>query len=180
MLATVGPTLAFWNRFEQRKKKWLALFALLAIGECGSPTRAPPSSRWAGRHAVPLWRYRLRGILLMAAAVVFRVAALPLFGHSLSEYTSRGDVTTLTGRTEMWAYVVQEIKRRPLIGYGYSVAGAIFENKYFPIWYGPWDEGAQSSLHDGYLDHAIGVGVPATMFWLFIVLRPWWSAMRRR
>ena len=68
----------------------------------------------------------------------------------------------------------------PLTGYGYEVAGAIFQSKYFPIWYGPWDQGSQSSLHNGYLNHAIGVGIPATLFWLFIVLRPWWFAMRQK
>jgi O-antigen ligase len=181
MLATVGPTLAFWSRFERRWKKWFALFAVLAIGECGlADSRTPFVALGVGCALYLIWLYRLRGILLMAVAATLAVAALPLFGHSLGEYTGRGDVTTLTGRTEMWAYVVDEIKRRPIIGYGYECAGAIFQNKYFPIWYGPWDEGAQSSLHDGYFDHAIGVGVPATLFWLFLVLRPWWSALRRR
>ena len=70
-----------------------------------------------------LWRYRLRGILLMAVAAVLVVAALPLFGRNIGDYIGRGDVTTLTGRTEMWAYVIQEIKSRPFIGYGYEVAG---------------------------------------------------------
>jgi O-antigen ligase len=181
MLVTVGPILAFWNRFEQRKKKWMALLAMLAVAECAiADSRTPFIALALGGTLYLLWRYRLRGILVMAAAVVVGVAALPLFGHNLSEYTSRGDVTTLTGRTEMWAYVIQEIKSRPLIGYGYSVSGGIFESKYFPIWYGPWDQGPQSSLHNGYLDHAIGVGVPATMLWLFIVLRPWWFALRQK
>jgi O-antigen ligase len=117
--------------------------------------------------------------VLLAGAGVVAIAALPLFGHNIGEYTGRGDVTTLTGRTEMWAYVVGQIKARPLSGYGYEVAGAIFESKYFPIWYGPWDQGAQSSVHNGYLNHAIGVGIPATLFWLFIVLRPWWFAIRQ-
>ena len=127
-----------------------------------------------------LWRYRLRGVVLMAGAAAVLIAALPVFGHHLSEYTGRGDVTTLTGRTEMWAYVVGQIRNHPLTGYGYEVAGAIFKSKYFPIWYGPWEEGSQSSLHNGYLNHAIGVGIPATLFWLFIVLRPSWFAMRQK
>ena len=181
MLVTVGPILAFWNRFEQRKKKWMALLAMVAVAECAiADSRTPFIALGLGCTLYLLWRYRLRGIVVMAAAVVVGVAALPLFGHHLSEYTSRGDVTTLTGRTEMWAYVIQEIKGRPFIGYGYSVSGAIFDSKYFPIWYGPWDQGPQSSLHNGYLDHAIGVGVPATLLWLFIVLRPWWSALRQK
>jgi len=181
MLATVGPTLAFWTRFDRRRKKWFGLIALMALGECAiADSRTPFIALGVGGALYLIWRYRLRGILLMAAAAVVFVAALPLFGHNLSEYTGRGDVTTLTGRTEMWAYVVQEIKRRPIIGYGYESGGAIFKSKYFPIWYGPWDEGPQSSLHNGYLDHAIGVGIPALLFWLFILIRPWWSALRRK
>jgi O-antigen ligase len=181
MLITLGPTLAFWSRFERRKKKWLAAIALLSIAEAGlADSRTPFVAMAIGFAAYLLWRYRLRGILLMAGAAGALVLALPLFGHSLGEYTGRGDVTTLTGRTEMWAYVVQQIRARPLTGYGYEVAGAIFKSKYFPIWYGPWDEGSQSSLHNGYLSHAIGLGIPATLFWLFIVLRPWAFVLRRK
>jgi len=181
MLATVAPTLAFWSRFEPRRKKWFAASALLAIGECGiADSRTPFVALGAGVVLYILWRYRLRGVLLLAAAAGLLIAVLPLLGHNLSEYTGRGDVTTLTGRTEMWAFVVQEIRRRPFTGYGYEVAGAIFQSKYFPIWYGPWDLGSQSSLHNGYLNHMIGIGIPATLFWLFIVLRPWWFAMRQK
>jgi O-Antigen ligase len=180
MLIIVGPTLAFWSRFEPRRKKWLGAIALLSVAEAGiADSRTPFIALAAGVFCYLLWRYRLRGIALIAGVAVLAVAALPLFGHSIGDYTGRGDVTTLTGRTEMWAYVIQEIKSRPLFGYGYEVAGAIFKSKYFPIWYGPWDEGSQSSLHNGYLNHAIGLGIPATLFWLFIVLRPWWFAMRQ-
>jgi O-antigen ligase len=181
MLVTVGPALAFWNRFEQHKKKWMAMIALLAITECAiADSRTPFIALALGGVCYLLWRYRLRGILVMAGLLLVGIALLPLFGHSLSEYTERGDVATLTGRTEIWSYVVSEIKSRPIVGYGYSVSGAIFESKYFPVWYGPWDLGPQSSLHNGYLDHAIGVGVPATLLWLFIVLRPWWFALRQK
>ncbi len=180
MLITVGPTLAFWSRFDARRKKWLGLIALLSVAEAAlADSRTPFIALAAGIVCYILWRYRLRGILLLVAGGGLAIAALPIFGHNIGEYVGRGDVTTLTGRTEMWAYVVQEIKARPVLGYGYEVAGAIFQSKYFPIWYGPWDEGSQSSLHNGYLNHAIGVGVVATLFWLFIVLRPWWFAMRQ-
>ena len=180
MLITAGPTLAFWKRFEPRRRKWLGAIALLSVAEAAiADSRTPFIALTAGVVCYILWRYRLRGILLMAGAGVLVVVALPIFGGSIGDYLGRGDVTTLTGRTEMWAYVIQEIKSRPLIGYGYEVAGAIFQSKYFPIWYGPWDQGSQSSLHNGYLNHAIGVGIPATLFWLFIVLRPWWFVMRQ-
>ena len=181
MLSVVGPTMAFWNRFEKRKRKWFAGLALLAVAEGAlADSRTPFIALAIGCVVYALWRYRLRGILLLAGAGVLAIAVMPIFGHNIGEYTGRGDVTTLTGRTEMWAFVVQEIRNHPISGYGYEVAGAIFKSKYFPIWYGPWEEGSQSSLHNGYLSHAIGVGVPATLFWLFIVLRPWWFAIRQK
>jgi O-antigen ligase len=89
------------------------------------------------------------------------------------------DVGTLTGRTDIWNFVIQQIKDRPILGYGYAVSGAIFQSSYFPIWWGPWDLGPHSSLHNGYLDHAVGVGIPATLFWLFIILEPWVFVFRR-
>lgn len=113
MLATVGPALAFWNRFEPRKKKWLAAIALLSVSEAAlADSRTPFIALAAGVVCDVLWRYRLRGILLLAGAGVLAIAALPIFGHSIGEYTGRGDVTTLTGRTDMWAYVVHEIGSR--------------------------------------------------------------------
>jgi len=95
-------------------------------------------------------------------------------------YLARGEVSTLTGRTEIWNFALDRIKQRPVTGYGYRVAGAILDNRYFPLWWGPWDEGPQSSLHNGYIDRAVGEGLPATLFWLFIVLRPWYAVLRRR
>jgi O-antigen ligase len=181
MLITVGPAMAFWNRIHGWHKVLLGIISLVSVmlGALAD-SRTPFIALAVGCSLYVLWRYRFRGILVMAAAGVLIVAALPFFGRSIGDYIGRGDVSTLTGRTEMWAYVVQQIKERPIIGWGYEVSGAIFNSRYFPIWYGPWDMGPQSSLHDGYLNHMIGVGVPATMFWLFIVLRPWFFVMQQK
>ncbi len=142
MLITVGPTLAFWSCLILAEEVAGAYRAPVGRGS-GNRRLAHTLHRTDGRDcllcAVALSPPRI----LTAGASVLAIAALPLLGHSISEYTGRGDVTTLTGRTEMWAYVVQEIKRRPFVGYGYEVAGMIFQSKYFPIWFGPWDEGAQ-------------------------------------
>ncbi len=84
----------------------------------------------------------------------------------------------MTGRTDIWSYAIGRIAERPILGYGYQVSGAIFASRFFPIWYGPWDMGPHSSLHDGYIACAVGVGVPATLLWLFLTLRPWVSLFR--
>ncbi|MGH9645628.1 MAG: O-antigen ligase family protein, partial [Bryobacteraceae bacterium] len=127
-----------------------------------------------------VWRWRVRGVLLLAAGAAALGVAFIIYAHGdLAAYTRRGDVATLTGRTDIWGFVVQQIKSRPMSGYGYAVSGAIFQSPYFPIWWGPWDLGPHSSLHNGYLDHAVGVGIPATLLWLFIILRPWVFVFRQ-
>ena len=109
----------------------------------------------------------------MCAAGIGAVAvAISRLDPGVLDYMNR-DVGSLTGRTELWAFANQRIMERPIAGYGYEASGVLFLRPDFPLWFGPWDLGPHSSLHNGYLDHAVGIGIPATLLWLFIVLRPW-------
>jgi O-antigen ligase len=108
---------------------------------------------------------------LIGGAVLFKS------GH-FSAYANRG-LGNLTGRTDIWAYAVSKIRERPLLGYGYQVSGAIFSSRFFPLWYGPWDQGPHSSLHDGYIGYAVGVGIPATLLWLYLTARSWVFVFRQ-
>ncbi len=173
MLITVGLVIACWDSANRRLRLVLAAGALaMVFAAFKADSRSSFVGIGFGMVLYILWRYRTRGfIALSIAAVVLGVAFVA--SGKFTAYISRGDVATLTGRTDMWAFVITQIKQRPILGYGYEVGGAIFSSKYFPIWYGPWDMGPRSSLHDGYLSHAIGVGLPATFLWLFLVIRPW-------
>ena len=133
-----------------------------------------------GAFAYALWKYGLRGLVGALALGVLLVAGMNLAGHGVQGYLDRGDVTTFTGRSDIWAYTMGRIKANPLFGYGYQVEGAILGSKYFPLWYGPWDDGPHSSLHENYLSRAAGVGIPAALFWLYIMLRPWLSLFRQK
>jgi O-antigen ligase len=126
-----------------------------------------------------LWRYRWRGILLVAGATVAAAFVIMLMLGDVRPYLDRGDVSTLTGRTEIWNYAMDQIKAAPILGYGYEVEGQIFQLRHFPIWYGPWEEGPHSSIHENYLAHMVGVGIPATLLWLFVMLRPWVALFKR-
>jgi O-antigen ligase len=181
MLITVGPALAFWNRVSGGKRTVLAILSALALGIAAlADSRSPFIALAGGITLYLVWRYRAKGVLMLVAAVIVGILAMPLFGRNIGDYIARGDVGTLTGRTEMWQFVIHAIEQHPLRGYGYEVAGAILMSKYFPIWYGPYDLGPQSSVHNGYLSHAAGVGIPATLFWLFITLRPWFFLFRQK
>jgi O-antigen ligase len=173
MLYTVTPILAFWSSFQRRQKMILSLVVVLALGTGAlADSRSPFAALMVGCLLFVLWRYRAKGLVVMIGVMVVAIAALPIFGGYMGEYVGGRDVGTLTGRTEIWAFALQQLREHPIRGYGYQSSGAIFQSRYFTEWYGPWDEGAQSSLHNGYLTQAVGVGVPAAIFWLYILVRP--------
>jgi O-antigen ligase len=180
VLVTVGVAIVYWMSASKRTKLLLAalISAALVLGVL-SDSRSSMGALVAGIIVFFLWRYRWRGILVAALAVAAATLVMVLMLGEVRNYVARGDVSTLTGRTEVWDYAVDQIKEAPLLGYGYQVEGAIYDLRHFPIWYGPWDEGPRSSIHENYLGHMVGVGIPATLLWLFVMLRPWVSLFKR-
>jgi hypothetical protein len=181
MLILIGPALVCWSTAGRGRR---VLLTALMIGAVSMATLADSRSAFlalsVGIALYSVWKWRARGVLILATATAVLGAALIIYAHGdLTAYIGRGDVSTLTGRTDIWTFVVQQIEHRPILGYGYEVSGAIFEPSYFPIWWGPWDLGPHSSLHNGYFDHAVGVGIPATLLWIFIILRPWVFVFRQ-
>jgi O-antigen ligase/polysaccharide polymerase Wzy-like membrane protein len=178
-LATVAAAAMVWRAASGRQKFWIALeiAAAVAMGAMAD-SRSPFVGLALGGLGYLLWRYRLRAVPICLAAAVTLFAAATVVAP---DYFTRGEVSTLTGRTDVWKFAVQEIKQRPLLGYGFEVEGQILQSKYFPVWWGPWEEGPHSSLHNGYLSRAVGVGVPALAFWLFLFMRPWvWLLGRKQ
>jgi O-antigen ligase len=178
MLVAVSTALVCWQAASKRVRVMLGAMVIVALGfDVLADSRSAFAAIALGGSLFVMWKWRLRGVLLCAGALA--AAAVMMIHAGLFDYIGRGDVTTLTGRTDMWDFVIQKIRERPFFGYGYETSGAVFESKFFPLWWGPWDLGPHSSLHNGYLGHAIGVGLPATALWLYIVLRPWVFALRQ-
>lgn len=180
MLIVVGPAIVCWQTASTRARALLGVLIIVSMALAAmADSRSPFVALAIGGTLYSVWKWRARGILVLTAVAIAGAGALLIYSHGdLSAYTGRG-VGTLTGRTDIWAFAWQKIKDRPIRGYGYEVSGAIFQSRYFPIWWGPWDLGPHSSLHDGYIDHAVGVGIPATLLWLFIILRPWFFVLRK-
>lgn len=180
MLTTVAFALVYWSAASRREKLLLASLILFASGfTILADSRTSVAAVSVGVVAYIVWKYRVRGLLACAGAAMLILVVLTIAGHGAKAYVNRGDVTTFTGRSEVWSYTVNQIKQRPLLGYGYEVEGAILDQR-FPLWYGPWDDGPHSSLHENYLARAVGVGIPATLLWLFIMLRPWMTLFREK
>ena len=77
--------------------------------------------------------------------------------------------SSFTGRDELWAFARHEIGKRPWLGHGY---GAFWDvglandpiGKLEPgSWLGDTEVGVINQAHNGYLDLALNVGVPATV-----------------
>jgi O-antigen ligase len=125
-----------------------------------------------------VWRYRIRGVIGMAALCTLLCVA-PVAIPGVHAYLDRGDVGSFTGRQVAWDFAVRSIKEHPLTGYGYEVEGEILQSRYFSGWDEVWDEGYQTSLHNGYLSRAVSLGIPGLLFWLFLMMRPMASCLIR-
>lgn len=176
-LATVGVGMVIWNSTSGWKRAMLAVQMATAVVLAGlADSRSPFVGLAVGGLLYLVWRYRLRAVPIILAV---SVAGYILVAQLDPEYLDRGDVASLTGRTDIWKFAVEKIKQRPLIGYGFEVEGEILKARDFPIWWGPWEEGPRSSLHSNYLSKAVSLGIPALVFWVFFFMRPWLALLRR-
>lgn len=109
-----------------------------------------------GLFAFTLDRYRWRAIAVWLPLGVIAVGCALLLSPDKLDYLNRGDVMTLTGRTEIWRFTIDKIKERPILGYGYEVEGQIFQDRHFPLWEEMWETGPHIPVHNGYLSLAVG------------------------
>lgn len=177
-LPTIGVATVMWNSAGGWKRALLAAEIMLAVTLAMlADSRSPFVGFGVGGLLYLIWRYQLRAVPIILA---IGVVGFGLISQLNPEYLDRGDVTSLTGRTDIWKFAIEKIKQRPLIGYGFEVEGEIMKAHDFPIWWGPWEEGPRSSLHSDYLSKAVSLGVPALVFWVFFFIRPWLALLRRK
>lgn len=177
-LATIGVGLVAWSSISGWKRWLLAAQMAAAVVLAGmADSRSPFVGLAVGGLLYLLWRYRLRALPIIAA---LGIVGYILVAQLNPEYLDRGDVASLTGRTDIWKFAIEKIEQRPLIGYGFEVEGEIMKAHDFPIWWGPWEDGPRSSLHSDYLSKAVSLGIPALLFWVFFFIRPFLALMRRK
>lgn len=125
-------------------------------------------------HLATLGRVRAAASLLLAAAIgsLLVMAALLLLEPLLGLI---GRDLTFTGRTDLWAYVVRMIELRPLLGYGY---GAFFELPAISAYVLDTLHWAAPNAHNGYLETALGLGLPGLALVLLFLLGGLATALR--
>lgn len=179
LMATLTVAVAHWHAVSKTRRKVLILllvgaglfFAVMA------DSRSETAVALLGCTLYVIWKYRFKGILLIGILATCAVLAYSYVPRANRVYLNR-NVSTLTGRTMAWKFELQKLKERPFLGYGYEVRGEIFQSKYFPNWQKFWDRGPNTSLHEAYLSMAVGMGIPALVFWLVVFLGPWLTLWR--
>ena len=118
-----------------------------------------------------IFRFTPRQIpaILLGTTVSYALVIEILIKHADFLLSGLGKDSTLTGRAEIWAYVLQSISRRPLAGYGYDA-----------FWQGLHGESLTlTSLvgwqvphsHNGYLEVLLGLGSIGLGFLLLSALK---------
>ncbi|HJU10804.1 MAG TPA: O-antigen ligase family protein, partial [Candidatus Binataceae bacterium] len=178
-LVTIGLILTYFEFADRKQRILLIGAAILALWlTILADSRSGILALIIGSCVYAVWRYRLKGLMVLIGLSMLGGAGLMWAGPAVAPYIWRGDVWTITGRTDMWPFVIQQIAAKPITGYGYKTAGEILMSRFFPLWWGPYQEGVHNSVHNGYLAQMVGVGIPAFIFWMYIMLQPWFSLFR--
>lgn len=121
----------------------------------------------------------LFGFRFLAPVAVFTIQfllALFTFGTVLFEpmhqLVLQLDVDpTFTGRTSIWAFAVEALSQRPWTGFGYeSFWGTPIAKQAANPYYLDWDVRGIVHGHNGYLDIALSMGIPALICAIFVII----------
>ena len=87
-----------------------------------------------------------------------------------------GKDPTLTGRTDIWGYVITDIYRRPWLGWGYAAFWSIYNPEAWRIadalrWYAP-------EAHNGILEILLSVGLIGGVLFIYVWARTAWLSLK--
>jgi O-antigen ligase len=107
---------------------------------------------------------RLVVVLGIAGLLVVGVVALVLPQVMAVLAPALGRDVTLTGRTELWPVLLDMIRQRPLLGYGYSAFWSGGEGGLDISW-------RPTQAHNGYLEVALALGLIGFAVFVFLCVR---------
>ncbi len=156
----------------------ISLLPVLLLMHVLSGSRTSLAASFIGFVAWQIVLKKKLTFLLIAAFVLFGGYFLVQSQLPSFERAEGNSITHLTGRTQFWVGSLELAIERPLLGYGYAVEGKIWEDPRFQsnksqLWMGS----AKSSIHNGYLSVAIGLGFMGLLIWLAIIIPPIWKIL---
>ncbi len=139
---------------------WLTIFAFCCADRVIALCRGGGGARFIGIFSI---------IILLPTLAIVAVDPDPILELI-------GKDPTLTGRTDLWAYVLNDIQLKPLLGWGYyafwsPVSPAAMEISRVLGWYVP-------QAHNGLLEMLLNVGMVGTAFFMCLWARNFYLALR--
>jgi O-antigen ligase len=123
----LGSVVFFLNAIRGEKLSWI-YWGLLALG-CGSMVMSQSTTALATFlvmlilciiYRIFRWRYEVMLSAILAVTIIGIIALIWVAGYigADSFFGSLGKDSTLSGRTDIWRYVWDQIQLRPWLGYG--------------------------------------------------------------
>ncbi|NJO98690.1 MAG: O-antigen ligase family protein [Pleurocapsa sp. CRU_1_2] len=123
----LGSVVFFLNAIQGEKLSWI-YWGLLALG-CGSMVMSQSTTALATFlvmlmlciiYRIFRWRYEVMLSAILAVIIIGIIALIWVAGYigADSFFSSLGKDSTLSGRTDIWQYVWDQIQLRPWLGYG--------------------------------------------------------------
>jgi O-antigen ligase len=177
MMAVVGVAAVLFRTTRRWSRFALVCCVLVSLVLAAlADSRSSIAVLAVGAACYSIWKHGFRGVMVCVVAVLIAAIVYGSLSSGDRVVFNRG-LDTATGRTVAWHYEIRKVEESPLIGYGYQVEGAIFQGRTFPSWQEIWARGPNTSLHEGYLSVAVGMGIPALLLWLYLILKPWISVL---
>jgi O-antigen ligase len=110
------------------------------------------------------WRYL---ILIPSIVAIIGFGSSLLLWFNANATTALGSIgkdATLTGRTDMWPYIIDMIAKQPWLGYGYSAFWGDWNSPGATVWYAAkW---TPPNAHNGLLDLWLALGLAGVLVFL--------------
>jgi O-antigen ligase len=173
-LCMISYPLFLYKYFNADKNmKWIILFLLLSTAALHLLTGSRTTLLSSAIGIFVLFFIARRRFSIVFLVVVVTLAAITLTVYKPSLLTRGGSLSKFSGRLSIWAASVEMMHEKPLLGYGYGVGGAIFDD---PRFYDEelflWQGSTRVSLHSGYFSVAVGAGLIGFAIFFLALLLP--------
>ncbi|MNE08202.1 O-Antigen ligase [compost metagenome] len=182
MVIAVGAMLAAGVMVPERRRLWFGLTAIplaLIVLSTSKTALIVLVLSLASLAFVALVRAGpLRAVIVTWLAVVAVIAAILLITTQTELFFDLlGKDATLTGRTEIWSGVIQQMSGRPWLGFGY---GAVWDDPSITgpkAWIGHQAKFLPANAHSGWLEIYMALGLGGVILFAAWLLQVWGQSL---